>query len=169
MLKLHETNILEQMKTDRRKKIESCCLDVFKVFFLLWTMVKSLRNTIWDIIFSCSKHLEQIQIWDDKSCNNAIETFHPYVASLLETNYPCINNVSVPKVHLSCSMAGRCLATVLPLRALVFQALLGCWAKQPNRFKMVLTWPVAKRLKPFGITYLIGKIKFKLFFSGSIG
>ena len=27
----------------------------------------------------------------------------------------------------------------------------------------------AKRLKLFGITYLVGKIKFKLFFSGSIG
>ena len=32
-----------------------------------------------------------------------------------------------------------------------------------------LTWPMAKRLKLFGITYLVGKIKFKLFFSGSIG
>ena len=32
-----------------------------------------------------------------------------------------------------------------------------------------LTQPVAKRLKLFGITYLVGKIKFKLFFSGSIG
>ena len=33
----------------------------------------------------------------------------------------------------------------------------------------ILTWPMAKRLKLFGITYLVGKIKFKLFFSGSIG
>ena len=32
-----------------------------------------------------------------------------------------------------------------------------------------LTQPVAKRLKLFGITYLVGKIKFKLYFSGSIG
>ncbi len=30
-----------------------------------------------------------------------------------------------------------------------------------------LTWPMAKRLKLFGITYLVGKIKFELFFSGS--
>ena len=29
-----------------------------------------------------------------------------------------------------------------------------------------LIWPVAKL---FGITYLVGKIEFKLFFSGSIG
>ena len=28
-----------------------------------------------------------------------------------------------------------------------------------------LTWPMAKRLKLFGITYLVGKINFKLFFS----
>ena len=27
-----------------------------------------------------------------------------------------------------------------------------------------LTWPMAKRLKLFGITYLVGKIKFKLVF-----
>ena len=31
-----------------------------------------------------------------------------------------------------------------------------------------LTWPMAKRLKLFGITYLVGKIKFKLLFQGSI-
>ena len=35
--------------------------------------------------------------------------------------------------------------------------------------RYILTWPMAKRLKLFGITYLVGKIKFKLFFSGSIG
>ena len=29
-----------------------------------------------------------------------------------------------------------------------------------------LTWPMAKRLKLFGITYLVGKIKFKLLFQG---
>ena len=27
---------------------------------------------------------------------------------------------------------------------------------------LILTWPMAKRLKLFGITYLVGKIKFKL-------
>ena len=34
-----------------------------------------------------------------------------------------------------------------------------------------LTWSMTKRLKLVGITYLVGKIKFKLFFSfsGSIG
>ena len=31
--------------------------------------------------------------------------------------------------------------------------------------KDILTWPMAKRLKLFGITYLGGKIKFQLFFS----
>ena len=31
-----------------------------------------------------------------------------------------------------------------------------------------LTWPMAKRLKLFGITYLVGKIKFKLFFQGPL-
>ena len=29
-----------------------------------------------------------------------------------------------------------------------------------------LTWPMAKRLKLFGITYLVGKIQFKLLFQG---
>ena len=29
---------------------------------------------------------------------------------------------------------------------------------------LVLTWPMAKRLKLWGITYLVGKIKFTYFF-----
>ena len=32
----------------------------------------------------------------------------------------------------------------------------------------LLTWPMAKRLKLFGITYLVGKIKFKLCFQGPL-
>ena len=32
----------------------------------------------------------------------------------------------------------------------------------------LLTWPMAKRLKLFGITYLVGKIKFELFFQGPL-
>ena len=31
-----------------------------------------------------------------------------------------------------------------------------------------LTWPMAKRLKLFGITYLVGKIKFIFFFQGPL-
>ena len=31
-----------------------------------------------------------------------------------------------------------------------------------------LTWPMAKRLKLFGITYLVGKKEFKLFFQGPL-
>ena len=31
-------------------------------------------------------------------------------------------------------------------------------------YSLNLTWPMAKRLKLLGITYLVGKIKFKLFF-----
>ena len=42
--------------------------------------------------------------------------------------------------------------------------------KTRNESPVVLTQPVAKRLKLFGVTYLVGKIsRSNLFFSGSIG
>ena len=43
------------------------------------------------------------------------------------------------------------------------------WWRRTNsigRFS-ILTWPMAKRLKLFGITYLVGKISRSNFFSGS--